>query len=66
MKCIGSKYQLLVMPFIAMSIITVFLNIDKGRSFWIILAIINTIWYLNKNDMFINKKKSKVVAQIGI
>lgn len=54
-RSIGSRYQFLVMPFISMSIISFFLNIDDGRSFWIIIAIINTIWYLKKKELFISK-----------
>lgn len=53
-SCIGTSYQFLIMPFISMSIITVFLNIDNGRSFWIIIAIFNYVWY-HKRYIMTNK-----------
>lgn len=44
---VGS-YMFLTLPFIAMSVSSFFIEIDGGRSFWIILAITNYIWFHNK------------------
>lgn len=39
---------------ICMMIVTFFLNIDKGRTFWIVLAILNMIWM---QDNTVNKSR---------
>lgn len=41
---------------ICMLIVTFFLNIDKGRTFWIVLSILNMISLHNKERKFINHK----------
>lgn len=42
----GNNYILMTVGW-AFLVVTFFLNIDKGRTFWIVLAIINTVWMRN-------------------
>lgn len=44
----GNEFILMTLGGIMM-IVTFFLNIDKGRTFWIVLAIINMVWIHNNN-----------------
>ena len=50
-------YLLMSLGFILL-IVTLFLNLDKGRTFWIVLAIINMIWIKNK-EIYSSKENEK-------
>ena len=43
-----------------MMTVTFFLNIDKGRTFWIVLAILNMIWI--SNNLLCRLKKNEDIA----
>ena len=45
----GSEFILMSIG-ICMMIVTFFLNIDKGRTFWIVLSILNMIWIRNRQQ----------------
>ena len=54
----GNEFVLITMGGV-MIIVTFFLNIDKGRTFWIVLAILNMIWVHN-NYLYISKKNEDI------
>ena len=55
-RIIGDEFILMTLGGVMM-VVTFFLNIDKGRTFWIVLAILNMIWVHNNSLRSLKKNE---------
>ena len=52
-----SQYNFLVLPFISMLVASFFMNIDSGRTYWVIVSLVNYAWLnsFKNNETYVRK-----------